>query len=115
MASRKNKWRRRGRFEFRRESKRYSSGDFWGIDVLYIRIRRVGCVSVEPFEWGKVALGKTLSILSHSHRSLYRATAPAEAAHLTRDYLLLAAASAALETNDGVALAAECAWDKQYE
>lgn len=41
----KNKWRRRGRLEFRRETGRYHDGSIWpGKDVLFIRIRRKACV-----------------------------------------------------------------------
>ena len=36
MPSRKNVWRRRGRFEFRRETARLSDGTPWG-DTLWIR------------------------------------------------------------------------------
>lgn len=43
--SRKNKWRRRGVLEFKRESGRYSDGTLWpGKDVLFIRIKGRACV-----------------------------------------------------------------------
>lgn len=42
--SRKNKWRRRGRLEFRRETARLSDGTLENYDVLYVRIRRKACV-----------------------------------------------------------------------
>jgi hypothetical protein len=41
--SRKNTWRSSGRFQFRRESGRYSDGTLDGRDILYVRIKGVGC------------------------------------------------------------------------
>jgi len=49
--SRKNKWRTRGKLQFRRETRRYSDGSLMvGCDVLYIRIRGKACVfaTLEP-------------------------------------------------------------------
>lgn len=42
----KNKWRKRGRLEFRRESKRYHDGSIYGPgeDVLFIRVKGKACV-----------------------------------------------------------------------
>ena len=41
----KNKWRKRGRLEFRRETARYSDRTCWiGKDILFIRIRKHACV-----------------------------------------------------------------------
>lgn len=86
MASKKNKWRKRGRLEFRRETKRFSDGSPWSppCDVLYIRVRKVACAVVEPFIWGDAAPLKTLSVLTGT----YRAARPAEAARIVRDYLV---------------------------
>lgn len=43
--SRKNKWRKRGALEFKRESVRYHDGTIWPErDVLFIRIRGKACV-----------------------------------------------------------------------
>jgi hypothetical protein len=42
--SRKNKWRRRGRLEFRRETSRYSDGTPEGGDRLFVRIKGKACV-----------------------------------------------------------------------
>lgn len=86
MASRKNKWRKRGRFEFRRETKRFSGGDPWepATDTLYIRVRGVACAVVEPFDWRGTAPGKTLAVLTGIHG----AARPAEAAHRARSYLV---------------------------
>lgn len=84
MASRKNKWRKIGdEIEVRRESKRYSDGSLWGVDVLYIRIKGRACAVVEPFEWGACAPGKTLSVLCGT----YRSASPIEAAHMAARYL----------------------------
>lgn len=88
MASRKNKWRRRGRFEFRRETKRFSDGSPWvpATDILYIRIHRVGCAVVEPNQSlpSKVTRDSSLWVL----HDIYRATSPIPAAHSIRKYLL---------------------------
>lgn len=84
MASHKNKWRKAGRFEFRRETKRYHDGTPWGCDVLFVRIRRVGCCVVEPFAWKECAPGKTLSLLCGIHS----AETPIGAARHARQYLL---------------------------
>jgi hypothetical protein len=83
MPSKKNKWRKRGQFEFRRETKRYSDGTPWGCDVLFVRVRKVACAIVEPFDWKACAPGKTLSVLTGT----YRSARPVEAAHKVRDYL----------------------------
>ena len=40
----KNKWRKRGRIEFRRETRRLSDGTPDG-DVLFIRVRKKACVT----------------------------------------------------------------------
>lgn len=91
MASRKNKWRgRKGAVQFRRETKRYHDGTPWGIDVLYVRIAGKACAVVEPFDWKAVAPGKTLSVLLGT----YHAAAPAQAAHMIRDYLKREASNA---------------------
>lgn len=85
MASKKNKWRKRGRLEFRRETKRFSDGSPWEprTDVLYIRVRRVACAIVEPFDWRGTAPGKSLSVLCGT----YRSATPIEAAHMARRHL----------------------------
>lgn len=49
MASRKNKWRSRGRLQFKRETKRYSDGTPWGHDILFVRVRKQDCALVEPW------------------------------------------------------------------
>lgn len=84
MASRKNKWRRRGRLEFRRETKRYHDGTPWGHDILYVRIHRKGCVIVEPFKLDNpVSDWPPLSVLCGT----YRLGKAGEVAHLAREYL----------------------------
>src|SRR5262245_47173655 len=42
--SRRNKWRRRGRLEFRRETARLSDGTLEKHDILIVRIKRKACV-----------------------------------------------------------------------
>lgn len=83
MASRKNVWRTIGRLQFRRETKQYSDGTPYGCDVLFVRRKGVACAVVEPFEWGAVAPGKTLSVLCGT----YRAATAAQAAHMAKRYL----------------------------
>jgi hypothetical protein len=82
--SKKNKWRTRGRLQFRRETKRYSDGTPWGCDVLFIRRRGIACAVVEPFDWDSAAPGKRLSVLTGT----YRAANAVEAAKLARGYLM---------------------------
>lgn len=84
MAGRKNKWRTVGRFQFRRETKRFSDGTPEGHDILWIRIPGKACVFVEPFDWKAAAPGKTLCI----NVGTFRAATPFEAAHLAKEYLL---------------------------
>lgn len=79
MASKKNTWRTRGRFQFRRETKRYSDGSPWGCDLLYIRVRKVACAIVEPFDWRGASPGSTVSVLCGT----YRAARPAPPARRT--------------------------------
>jgi len=85
MASRKNKWRRCGRLEFRRETKRYSDGTPWGHDVLYIRVRRVACAVVEPWDGPTTCFGivPTVSVSAGT----YRLTTAVKAARIARDYI----------------------------
>lgn len=85
MPSKKNKWRRRGRLEFRRETKRFYDGSPWEprCDVLYVRIRGIACGVVESFDWQATAPGKTLCVLTE----VYSAARPVEAAHRIRAYL----------------------------
>lgn len=76
MASKKNKWRKRGRLEFRRETARYSDGTSMGEDRLFVRVRKVDCAIVSPFTIASyVAEGKTLSVLP-SLGSTYRIDRP---------------------------------------
>jgi len=84
MASRKNKWRTAGRFQFRRETKRYSDGSPWGCDTLFVRIKGRACTSIEPFQWGAVRPGCTLCVSVGT----YRAATPISAARMARQYLL---------------------------
>lgn len=79
----KNVWRKCGRLEFRRETKRYSDGTPWGNDVLFIRIRKKACAFVEPFDWSHLGTGQTLAI----HCEVYSAATPIQAAHAIRQYL----------------------------
>lgn len=82
MTSRKNTWRgKAGQLQFKRETKRYSDGTPWGCDVLYVRIKGRFCCIIEPFEWGDMARGKTLSLLMGN----YSAQDPISAAHAIRD------------------------------
>jgi hypothetical protein len=84
MASRKNKWRKRGRLEFRRETKRYHDGTPWGHDVLYVRIKRVACAVIEPWDGpSSNPKAQAVSVLVGT----YRLTTAIEAAHLARSYL----------------------------
>jgi len=88
MSSRKNVWRRRGRLEFRRETARYSDGSPRGNDILYVRVRKVACVIVEPFtaEWsdGRGRMHpNSVSVLVGT----YRIARPAKAANYAREYL----------------------------
>ena len=87
MPSKKNKWRKRGRLEFRRETKRYSDGTPWGKDVLYVRIRKVDCAIVEPMELESYrAAGNTLSVLP-SLGSTYRIDRPSRIPAIIRNCL----------------------------
>ncbi len=84
MPSLKNKWRKRGRLEFRRETKRYSDGTPWGHDVLYIRVRKHDCAIVEPCELDSYRQqGKTLSVLP-SINSTYRIVKPVQVPAIIR-------------------------------
>jgi hypothetical protein len=82
MASRKNKWRKRGRLEFRRETARYSDRTPMGYDTLYVRIRKVACVIVQPFESTSYGPNQVSVLLG-----TYRIARPAKAANYARDYL----------------------------
>ena len=86
MASRKNKWRKRGRLEFKRETARFSDGSPMGHDTLFIRIRKKACVIVQPFDLA------SHGIASEPHRvsvlvGTYRIARPTKAANYARDYL----------------------------
>lgn len=83
MTSKKNVWRRAGRIEFRRETKRYSDGSPWGCDTLFIRIKGKACAVVEPFDWSHLKTGQSLSILCDT----YQAATPLQAARVARAYL----------------------------
>lgn len=83
MSSRKNKWRKCGALEFRRETKRYDDGTPWGHDVLFVRIKGKACAVIEPFDWRAVAPDRTLCLLAGS----YSAETPLSAAHRARAYL----------------------------
>ncbi len=84
MASRKNKWRKRGRLEFRRESGRYHDGTQTGQDVLYVRVKGVACSIVQPFDMASYReQGDTVSVLCGT----YRICSPIKAAHYARDYI----------------------------
>lgn len=82
MASRKNKWRKCGKLEFRRETARYSDGTLMYEDRLFVRVRGIACVVVAPFE-SKYQPEKTLSVLCGT----YRLGRPGQVAHWARDYL----------------------------
>lgn len=86
MASRKNKWRKRGRLEFRRETKRFSDGSPWSpaTDILFVRIKGKACSTVEPFDWSHLGEPKKTVCVS---AGTYRAASPVQAAHLARDYV----------------------------
>jgi hypothetical protein len=85
MTSKKNVWRGKiGQLQFRREAKLYSDGTPWGCDVLYIRIKGKFCCTIEPFQWGDVAKGKTLSLLIDN----YSAQTPIGAAHAIKERFL---------------------------
>jgi hypothetical protein len=84
MASKKNKWRKCGRLEFMRETKRYSDGTAWGHDVLFIRIKGKACAFVEPFDWSFKGTKETLCI----HTGTYEAATPLTAARRIRAYLI---------------------------
>lgn len=79
MASKKNKWRRCGRLEFKRETKRYSDGTPWGHDVLYVRIRKCACVVIEPMDHASGQLSVLLGT--------YRIARPVRVANLAMEYL----------------------------
>ena len=62
----KNKWRRRGRLEFRRETARLSDGTLEGYDRLFVRIKGKACVIFG--EWtGNPAFGP-LYLLAGTYR-----------------------------------------------
>ena len=76
MASKKNVWRRRGKLQFMRKTKRYSDGTAWGCDQLFVRIKGRDCAIVEPFDLQSYRdQGKTLSVLP-SLGSTYRIDRP---------------------------------------
>jgi hypothetical protein len=83
MASRKNKWRKRGALEFKRETKRYSDGTPWGHDVLFVRIKGKACAIVEPCDFASLP-SRTISVLCGT----WRIVRPTQAPKLIREYLV---------------------------
>jgi hypothetical protein len=81
---RKNKWRRAGRFEFRRESGRYSDGTPDGRDVLFVRIKGVACCYAStPYPESE-----GLSARIYYNDGLYFTGSPIKAAHKFRAAML---------------------------
>lgn len=79
--SRKNKWRRRGRLEFKRETARLSDGTLENYDRLYVRIKGKACVI---FGENKPPLiGQPLYLLAGT----YRLGNAGKLVPIARDYL----------------------------
>lgn len=80
-----NKWRTRGRFQFQRVSGRYSDGTPDGREILYIRIRRVGCVYASTPYPDATGL---LASVAYNDGTYFKAESPVAAAHQFRARLL---------------------------